>query len=94
MGAESGLSVVFPGETLAACPYLCPRRVLRWIMKWIMQIPHNIFILRKVEVHAPCHEYTNKEPETAAVRYHLMGMVHIITPCFGSVLNLLNWLHL
>lgn len=32
-------------------PYLCYCRVLQWIMKWIMQMPHNIFILTKVEVH-------------------------------------------
>lgn len=54
----------FPGETVATPPYLCHRRVLQWIMKWIMQMPHNIFILTKVEVHAPVpgiYEYANNK---------------------------------
>ena len=58
------ICVAFPGETVATPPYLCHRRVLQWIMKWIMQMPHNIFILTKVEVHAPVpgiYEYANNK---------------------------------
>lgn len=87
---------------MATPPYLCFRRVLRWIMKWIMQMPHNIFILTKVEVHAPVpgiYEYANKKkkkikknPELAGMCYHLMkiNLVHRIVPCFGSFVNLSN----
>lgn len=80
---------------MATPPYLCYRRVLQWIMKWIMQMPHNIFILTKVEVHAPVpgiYEYANKKPELAGMCYHLMKInsVHSIVPYFGSFVNLLN----
>lgn len=62
-------------------------------------MPHNIFILTKVEVHAPVpgiYEYANeknkKKPESAGMCYHLMkiDLVHCIVPCFGSFVNLLN----
>lgn len=81
---------------MATPPYLCYCRVLQWIMKWIMQMSHNIFILTKVEVHAPVpgiYEYANKKkPELAGMCYHLMKInsVHIITLGFGSFVNLLN----
>lgn len=82
---------------MATPPYLCYRRVLQWIMKWIMQMPHNIFILTKVEVHAPVpgiYEYANnkKKPELAGMCYHLMKInwVHSIVACLGSFVNLLN----
>lgn len=81
---------------MATPPYLCYRRVLQWIMKWIMQMPHNIFILTKVEVHSPVpgiYEYVNtKKSELPGMCYHLMKInsVHCIVPCFGSFVNLLN----
>lgn len=84
---------------MATPPYLCYRRVLQWIMKWIMQMLHNIFILTKVEVHAPVpgiYEYANnkkkKKTELAGMCYHLMKInsVHSFVPCFGSFVNLLN----
>lgn len=59
-------------------------------------MPHNIFILTKVEVHAPVpgmYEYAKKtKPELAGKCYHLMGIIRVrsIVPCSGSFVNLLN----
>lgn len=83
------ICVVFPGETVATPPYLCYRRVLQWIMKWIMQMSHNIFILTKVEVHAPVpgiYEYAKKRkkknpPELAGMCYHLMKINFTVLCC-------------
>ena len=62
-------------------------------------MPHNIFILTKVEVHAPVpliiqdkKKKKKKKPELAGMCYHLMKInrVHSIVPCLGSFVNLLN----
>lgn len=81
---------------MAAPPYLTHRRVLQWIMKWIMQMPHNIFILTKVEVHAPVprmyeYERTNP-PEPGGMCYHLMKTNPVCGSLllFGSFVNLFN----
>lgn len=72
---------------MATPPYLCYRRVLQWIMKWIMQMPHNIFILTKVEVHAPVPRIY-----LAGMCYHLMkrNLVYSSVLGSGSFVNLSN----
>ena len=67
-------------------------------------MPDNIFILTKVEVHAPVpgiYEYANNKikgaTESAGMCYHLMNinLAHsALLPCCGSFVNLWNWLHL